>query len=147
MMLTNETADRMGVTDRLDPRQSILAGAKYLILLKESLPERITEPDKTWLALAAYNQGLGHLEDARRIARAKGMNPDSWADVKQTLPLLSRGGYMGVTRYGYARGGEAVIFVESIRNYYDILARLEPDYSPLLFGRGKLPEKLALLVN
>lgn len=147
MMLTNETADRMGVTDRLDPRQSILAGAKYLILLKESLPARIPEPDKTWLALAAYNQGLGHLEDARRIARAKGMNPDSWADVKQTLPLLSRGGYKGVTRYGYARGGEAVIFVESIRNYHDILTQLEPDYSPLLFGRESLPGKLALLFN
>lgn len=147
MMLTNETADRMGVTDRLDPRQSILAGAKYLTLLKESLPARIAEPDKTWLALAAYNQGLGHLEDARRIAKAKGMNPDSWADVKQTLPLLSRGGYKGVMRYGYARGGEAVIFVESIRNYYDILAKLEPDYSPLLFGRKALPEKLALLFN
>jgi membrane-bound lytic murein transglycosylase F len=147
MMLTNDTADRMGVTDRLDPRQSILAGAKYLSLLKESLPARVAEPDKTWLALAAYNQGLGHLEDARRIAQAKGMNPDSWADVKQTLPLLSRGGYKGVMRYGYARGGEAVIFVESIRNYYDILARLESDYSPLLFGRGKLPDKLALLFN
>jgi len=147
MMLTNETADRMGVTDRLDPRQSILAGAKYLILLKDSLPERISEPDKTWLALAAYNQGLGHLEDARRIAKAKGKNPDRWADVKQTLPLLSRGGYKDVMRYGYARGGEAVIFVESIRNYYDILAKLEPDYSPLLFGRKAPPEKLALLVN
>jgi membrane-bound lytic murein transglycosylase F len=147
MMLTNETADRMGVTDRLDPRQSILAGAKYLTLLKESLPARIAEPDKTWLALAAYNQGLGHLEDARRIAKSKGMNPDSWADVKQTLPLLSRGGYKGVMRYGYARGGEAVSFVESMRNYYDILAKLEPDYSPLLFGRKALPEKLALLFN
>lgn len=147
MMLTNETADRMGVTDRLDPKQSILAGAKYLTLLKESLPARIAEPDKTWLALAAYNQGLGHLEDARRIAKSKGMNPDSWADVKQTLPLLSRGGYKGVMRYGYARGGEAVIFVESIRNYYDILAKLEPDYSPLLFGRNAFPEKLALFFN
>lgn len=147
MMLTNETADRMGVTDRLDPKQSILAGAKYLTLLKESLPARIAEPDRTWLALAGYNQGLGHLEDARRIAQAKGMNPDSWADVKQTLPLLSRGGYRGVMRYGYARGGEAVIFVESIRNYYDILARLESDYSPLLFGRESLPEKIALLFN
>lgn len=147
MMLTNETADRMGVTDRLDPKQSILAGAKYLTLLKESLPARIAEPDKTWLALAAYNQGLGHVEDARRIAKSKGMNADSWADVKQTLPLLSRGGYKGVMRYGYARGGEAVIFVESIRNYYDILAKLEPDYSPLLFGRKALPEKLALLFN
>lgn len=143
MMLTNETADRMGVTDRLDARQSILAGAKYLSLLKDSLPERIPEPDKTWLALAAYNQGLGHLEDARRIAQAKGMNPDSWADVKQTLPLLARGGYRGITKYGYARGNEAVLFVESIRNYYDILARLEPDYQPPLFGSGKMEEKLA----
>jgi membrane-bound lytic murein transglycosylase F len=137
MMLTNETADRMGVTDRLDARQSILAGAKYLNLLKDSLPPRIPEPDRTWLALAAYNQGQGHLEDARRIAHAKGMNPDSWADVKETLPLLSRGGYKGITRYGYARGGEAVIFVESIRNYYDILARLEPAFSPYLIGEGE----------
>jgi membrane-bound lytic murein transglycosylase F len=110
-------------------------------LLKGSLPDRIAEPDKTWLALAAYNQGLGHLEDARRIAKARSMNPDSWADVKQTLPLLSRGGYKGVMRYGYARGGEAVIFVESIRNYYDILARLESDYTPYLIGENETPPR------
>lgn len=144
MMLTSETADRMGVNNRLDARQSILAGAKYLNVLKESLPARIEEPDKTWLALAAYNQGLGHLEDARRIAQAKGMNPDRWADVKQTLPLLARGGYKGVARFGYARGGEAVIFVESIRNYFDILAKLEPDYTPYLFGLREHPRTVAL---
>lgn len=141
MMLTGETADRMGITDRLDARQSIIGGAKYLVLLKDALPDRIPEPDRTWLALAAYNQGIGHLEDARRIAQARNLNPDSWADVKQTLPLLARGGYEKVTKYGYARGGEAVIFVESIRNYYDILLRLEPEHKPLLMGqrsRGKL---------
>jgi len=144
MMLTAETADRMGVTDRLDAQQSILAGARYLTLLKDTLPERIPEPDRTWLALAAYNQGQGHMEDARRIAQAKGMNPDSWADVKQTLPLLARGGYKGVTRYGYARGGEAVIFVESIRNYYDILLQLEHEHKPLLFGKTRGLNTLAL---
>lgn len=143
MMLTGDTADRMGITDRLDARQSILGGAKYLVLLKDSLPDRIAEPDRTWLALAAYNQGIGHLEDARRIAHAKGMNPDIWADVKQTLPLLSRGGFEQFTKYGYARGGEAVIFVESIRNYHDILLRLEKEHKPLLMG-GKNRSKLAL---
>lgn len=143
MMLTGETADRMGISDRLDARQSILGGAKYLALLKDSLPDRISEPDRTWLALAAYNQGLGHIEDARRIAQAKGLNPDSWADVKQTLPLLARGGFEQFTKYGYARGGEAVIFVESIRNYYDILLRLEKEHKPLLMG-GKNRNKLAL---
>jgi len=136
MMLTGETADRMGVADRLDARQSILGGARYLVLMKETLPDRIPEPDRTWLALAAYNQGQGHMEDARRIAQARGGSPDSWADVKQALPYLSRGTYAKAMKYGYARGGEALHFAENIRNYYDILLRLEPEYKPL-FNLGK----------
>lgn len=131
MMLTGETADRMGVTDRLDARQSILGGARYLVLMKDALPDRIPEPDRTWLALAAYNQGQGHMEDARRIAQARGGSPDSWADVKQALPYLSRGTYARAMKYGYARGGEALHFAENIRNYYDILLRLEPEHKPL----------------
>ncbi|MEW5966974.1 MAG: membrane-bound lytic murein transglycosylase MltF [Pseudomonadota bacterium] len=132
MMLTTATADRMGVDNRLDARQSILGGARYLALMKDALPARIPEPDRTWLALAAYNQGQGHMEDARRIAQARGGNPDSWADVKEALPYLSRGTYSRVMKYGYARGGEALHFAENIRNYYDILLRLEPEYDPLI---------------
>ncbi len=143
MMLTGETADRLGITNRLDARQSILGGARYLALMKEALPARIPEPDRTWLALAAYNQGQGHLEDARRIAQARGGSPDSWADVKEALPYLSRGTYARTMKYGYARGHEALGFAENIRNYYDILQRLEPEYDPLVnLGRnaGSLPE-------
>jgi membrane-bound lytic murein transglycosylase F len=132
MMLTGETADRMGVKDRLNARQSIIGGARYLALMKDSLPPRIPEPDRTWLALAAYNQGQGHMEDARRIAQARGGNPDSWADVKEALPFLARGTYSKAMKYGYARGGEALHFAENIRNYYDILLRLEPEYNPLI---------------
>ena len=132
MMLTGETADRMGVSNRLDARQSILGGARYLALLKDALPSRIPEPDRTWLALAAYNIGQGHLEDARRIAQARGGDPDSWIDVKAALPYLSRGTYTRVMRYGYARGHEALRLAENIRNYYDILLRLEPEYDPLI---------------
>ena len=142
MMLTGQTADRMGITNRLDARQSILGGARYLALMKESLPARIPEPDRTWLALAAYNQGQGHMEDARRIAQARGGSPDSWADVKEALPYLSRGTYSSVMKYGYARGGEALHFAENIRNYYDILLRLEPEYNPL-FNLGRSEEDLA----
>jgi membrane-bound lytic murein transglycosylase F len=142
MMLTADTADRMGVNNRLDPRQSIIGGARYLALLKESIPSDIPEPDRTWLALAAYNQGLGHMLDARRIAEARGGNPDSWLDVKQALPLLSRGGYSHVTRYGYARGFEALGFAESVRNYYDILLRLEPAFDPVM-NLGGAPRKFA----
>jgi membrane-bound lytic murein transglycosylase F len=125
MMLTEDTADRMKVKNRLDARESVIAGAKYLVMLKEQMPDRIPEPDRTWLALAAYNQGYGHLEDARILTKRAGLNPDSWADVKKWMPLLNRLEYYETLKHGYARGGEAVILAESIRSYYDMLKRLE----------------------
>ncbi len=126
MMLTGDTADQMKVGNRLDARESILAGAEYLLLLKDQLPDRIPEPDRTWLALAAYNQGSSHLEDARILTMRARLNPDSWADVKKWMPLLNQPKYYKTLKHGYARGGEAVILVESIRSYYDMLKRLEP---------------------
>jgi membrane-bound lytic murein transglycosylase F len=130
MMLTAETADRMKVTDRLDARQNIVAGARYLVELKETLPDRIAEPDRTWLALAAYNIGYGHLEDARVLARRQGLNPDLWVDVKRMLPLLSRYEYYSTAKYGFCRGGEALVLTENIRSYHDILVRFEAPHEP-----------------
>ncbi|MBI3903738.1 MAG: membrane-bound lytic murein transglycosylase MltF [Nitrosomonadales bacterium] len=132
MMLTEETADRMHVENRLDARASILAGARYLELLKEQLPPRIANEERTWLALAAYNQGIGHLEDARVLAARNGLNPDSWTDVKKTMPLLAQPEYIDQTKHGYARGGEAVVLVETVHLYYDMLKRLNPRDMPSL---------------
>jgi membrane-bound lytic murein transglycosylase F len=128
MMLTEDTARRMRVVDRLDPRQSILAGARYIADLKRALPERIHEPDRTWIALAAFNIGIGHLEDARVLAAKRKLSPDSWSDLKKTLPLLAQPDAADGTKYGLARGGGAVVFVETVRAYYDVLLRLQPPY-------------------
>ncbi len=125
MMLTDETADRMKVTNRLDARQSIHGGAKYIALLRDTVPQRIPEPDRTWLALAAYNQGYGHLEDARILTARLGLNPDSWLDVRKAYPKLREPEYYETMKHGFCRGDEAVQFVENIRNYTDILMRLE----------------------
>lgn len=132
MMLTSDTADSLGVSNRLDPKESIPAGARYYQGLKDSLPSRIEEPDRTWMALAAYNTGRGHLEDARVLAQQLKFNPDSWTDLKKTLPLLSKPAYSKNAKHGYARGGEAVIFTENTRTYYDILAKFEVPYKPVL---------------
>jgi membrane-bound lytic murein transglycosylase F len=131
MMLTEDTADAMGVTDRLDPKQSIIGGAKYFLGQQESLPPRIAEPDRTWFALAAYNVGYGHLEDARVLAQRQGLNPNAWPDLKKSLPLLSKAEFHSSVKHGYARGGEPVIFTENIRTYYDILLKYEKPYRPL----------------
>lgn len=122
MMLTNRTAAEMGVEDRTNAEASIRAGAAYLRKLYDRIPERIADPDRTWLAVAAYNVGMGHVEDARVLTQKQGGNPDSWADVRQRLPLLRKPEYYSSTRHGYARGGmQSVIYVRHIRRYYDLL--------------------------
>jgi membrane-bound lytic murein transglycosylase F len=130
MMLTADTADRMGVTDRLDPKQSIPAGAKYISQMIETIPERVPQPDRTYMALAAYNIGYSHVEDARVLAQRLKLNPDSWADVKKTLLMLNNPNYYVNAKYGYCSGGAPVIFVESIRSYHNILVRYQPSHNP-----------------
>ncbi len=130
MMLTEDTADRMGVSDRLDPKQSIPAGAKYVNLMLESIPSRVPEPDRTYMSLASYNIGYAHVEDARVLAQRLKLNPDSWADVKKTLVMLNNPKYYVNAKYGYCGCGQPVIFVESIRSYHNILLRNQPSYTP-----------------
>lgn len=126
MMLTEETADRMGVRNRLDPSESILAGARYLNILKDQQNNEVAEPDRTWLSLAAYNIGPGHFNAARRLAGKLGADARTWLAMKRVLPLLAKPEYYSHLISGRARGGEAVILVENIRSYYDILVRNEP---------------------
>jgi membrane-bound lytic murein transglycosylase F len=121
MMLTLPTAKELGVKNRLDPAQSLRGGARYLKNMKRRLPNDIAEPDLTWFALAAYNIGLGHLEDARVITQRQGGDPHLWADVSEHLPLLQKSKYYQNARYGYARGSEPVTYVKNIRHYYSIL--------------------------
>jgi len=121
MMLTRNTAREVKVVDRTDPEQSLRGGAQYFLHLKKRIDERVSEPDRTWFALAAYNIGLGHLEDARLLTQRLGKNPNHWQDVQEHLPLLQKRQYYRTVRYGYARGNEAVIFVRNIRKYLRIL--------------------------
>lgn len=130
MMLTEDTADRLKVTDRLDPKQAIPAGARYLADLRDQLPRDVQEPDRTWMALAAYNLGYGHLNGARTIAPSEGIDAQWWVAMKSLLPKLSQPAYAARLKAGPARGSEAVQFVENVRSYYDILQRFQPEYDP-----------------
>ncbi|MGI2259548.1 membrane-bound lytic murein transglycosylase MltF [Shewanella sp. GXUN23E] len=125
MMLTLPTAKQMGISNRLDPEQSIRGGAKYLSNILSRLPDSIPEDQRMWFALASYNIGMGHVEDARKLAQSMGLNPSSWGDVKQVLPLLQKRKHYSKTRYGYARGSEAAHYVDNIRRYYDTLVWLD----------------------
>ncbi len=121
MMLTRKTARDMGVRNRLDPAQSIIGGTRYLATLHGRVGDEVPEPDRMFMALAAYNVGWGHLEDARNLAARFGKDPNSWPDVRSTLPLLRLKKYYNQLPHGYARGAEPVQYVDRIRTYHRIL--------------------------
>ncbi len=121
MMLTTLTAKEMGVKNRTDALDSLRGGTRYFKSIQRQMPPDINEPDRTWFALAAYNIGLGHMEDARVITERQGKDPDKWADVKEFLPLLQKQQWFEHTKNGYARGKEPVRYVQNVRYYYNLL--------------------------
>ncbi len=121
MMLTLDTAEYLNIDDRLDPRNSIFGGAQYFARQTERVADTVPEPDRTWMALAAYNVGFNHLKSAQQITEWQGGNPNRWIDVSESLPLLSQRKWYSRVPTGYARGWEPVLYVNNIRQYYNIL--------------------------
>ncbi len=121
MMLTLATADYLDIEDRMDPESSIFGGARFFARQTERIPDSVVEPDRTWMALAAYNVGFYHIKDARQIVEWQGGDPDTWIDLSQALPLLAKRKWYSRVKYGYARGWEPVLYVNNIRSYYNIL--------------------------
>jgi len=121
MMLTQATADYLGIDDREDPGTSIAGGARYYARQTERVADTVAEPDRTWMALAAYNVGFNHIKDARMIVEWQGGDPDTWVDISAALPLLAQRKWYSQVPYGYARGWEPVLYVNNIRAYYNIL--------------------------
>jgi membrane-bound lytic murein transglycosylase F len=126
MMLTNSTAGVFGVENRNDAAESIGAGSRYFMNIYNRLDD-IPDPDRTWFALAAYNVGYGHLQDARRLARRQGLDDTRWMIIKDMLPLLTKKEYYSQVPHGYARGWAPVVYVNNVRTYYEILTWLTLD--------------------
>ncbi len=122
MQLTQTTAKEMGIKNRIDPVQSINGGVKYLKKLHDRY-EDIQGFDRTLFTLAGYNVGPGHILDAMEIARQKGLDPNRWSSLEQTLPLLRQAKFYKDTTYGYCRGTEPIRFVRRVLTYYDIIKR------------------------
>ncbi|MEW5804808.1 MAG: membrane-bound lytic murein transglycosylase MltF [bacterium] len=148
MQLTLVTAREMGIDNRLDPSQNIMAGVKYLRYLY-NLYNKSPEQDRLLISLASYNVGRRHILDAQELARRMNLNPNLWSSIKKTLPLLSRSKYYRQSRYGYCRGSLAVRYVQRIMVYYDILRRkavdmarnneMRPDQQQYLIGSASSP--------
>ena len=146
MQITMATAGELGI-DRLDPVQSIKGGSEYLKQLYDRLePYNLSRWDRWFFALAAYNQGWGHLRDAMKLSKELGDSGRTWRELKKALPLLARAEYYKQAEHGYARGWEGVDYVDSIRYYYYVLnglivlSRPEAENLPALIPSVALSE-------
>ena len=130
MMLTKATAEYLDIEDRMDPATSIAGGGRFYARQTERIPDSVEEPDRTWMALAAYNVGFNHIKDARQIVEWQGGDPDKWVDLSEALPLLAQKKWYSRVPYGYARGWEPVLYVNNVRAYYNIINWLTENEDP-----------------
>jgi membrane-bound lytic murein transglycosylase F len=113
------TANEFGIKELYDPDSGLRAGMQYLSWLRKRFEPELDIGERTWFALAAYNAGIGHVRDARRLARTKGWDPDLWfGSVEKSMLLLSKKEYARDAKHGYVRGHEPVSYVRQIRDRY-----------------------------
>jgi membrane-bound lytic murein transglycosylase F len=119
MMLTQSTAEYMDVENRANANQSIRGGAAYYREIADGIPESVREPDRTWMALAAYNMGPAWIDRARTLTDMAGENPDRWLDVSRQLRAMA----IDARRNGRAgpQASQALLYVQEVRRYYDTL--------------------------
>jgi membrane-bound lytic murein transglycosylase F len=118
MQMTNATLEEVGVQDPENPTETILAGARYLNTLRAQFVDMGYGPnDAMLLALASFNVGFGHVQDAIDLMREDENDLPSWLGVRAALPLLARADVASATRYGACRGAEAVDVVDKGRYF------------------------------
>ena len=120
MMLTQDTAKLMGVKNRTLPKDSIKGGAAYFKQILTKLPASVQEPDRTWMALAAYNMGPGHMIAARKLTRKLQGDPNSWLDVSRNLTTVAKNNRAAGKPVPDV--AQALHYVQQVRRYYDAIA-------------------------
>ncbi|MEM7410174.1 MAG: transporter substrate-binding domain-containing protein [Myxococcota bacterium] len=113
------TARSVGLPNVEHPETGIHAGIRYLARLRGRLEDSLSVADRNWLALAAYNAGEGHLADARRLARERGLDPNRWFGHVETAMLAKRSRSVAAkSPMGYCRCDEPVRYVRAVRDRY-----------------------------
>ena len=123
-----ETAERLGITANLeDPETNLRAGVQTLAGILSALEPGLDPRQRVRFALAGYTLGLGHLLDARRLARERGLDPNRWSGhVEQAFALLEKAKFAARTRHGYCRGKDAVNYVNQVQSQYEDYASIMP---------------------
>ncbi len=119
MQMLPRTGKQFGYSDVRPPHKNVAASVDFIEWLGERFPDDLPIEERLYFTLAAYNAGHAHVQDARRLARQLGKDPDRWfGHVEKAMLLLSQPRYARQARFGYVRGSEPVNYVREIRERY-----------------------------
>lgn len=134
------TGKEMGFVNLKDPDEGTHAGVRYMSKLIDQFEKDLPFKQRVRFALASYNAGKGHVEDARRIAKEQGLNPDKWfGNVEKAMLLLMEPKYSKKARHGYCRGEEPVKYVSEIQSRYDNYLTVVKDFGVTTDGGPSAP--------
>lgn len=127
MQILPAVAEMEGVTDMTDPEENIRAGVKHFkryfgILKGETLEDTLK------INLAAYNAGIAHINDAKKLALYFNMNPRQWKSLEITLPLLETEEFQPFINHGYCQGNSVVSYVKKVFKTYQNYRIAHPDF-------------------
>lgn len=134
MQIMPATAVELEIDDRSDPEQSLRGGTRYLEQLYGSFDHVPDSLERMKFTMAAFNAGLGHVEDARRLAEKRGLDPNMWDEnVADMILALSfpKNFNDPVVRYGYVRGIEPYTYISQIMERYGHYVRFIEEHSKL----------------
>jgi membrane-bound lytic murein transglycosylase F len=125
MQLMPRTARSLGIRNIEKPANSILAGIRYMDWLRDRFSDELPVSERLWFSLAAYNAGVGHVHDARRLAKSIGRDPNRWfAHTENAMLLLAQKKYASKARYGFVNGEEPVNYVRDIKQRFEAYVEL-----------------------
>ncbi len=148
MQLLPSTAVENGCDDPFEPSCAVRAAARYLgrLAKQQSKPlptvvagvdggfvfagavddsRTVAFKDRVRFALASYNAGAAHVDDARVLAAREGLDPDRWfGHVEQAMLLLEKPRYYTTVPHGFARASETIAYVSEIQSRFDAYVAL-----------------------
>jgi membrane-bound lytic murein transglycosylase F len=124
MQLMPTTANRFGASEASNPESNIRAGVRFIDWIDDQLVDSIPDSEeRIKFVLAAYNVGLGHIQDAQRLAKAHGKNPYVWSGQVDTFLIhKSNPEYytQDMVKYGFCQGKMACNYVDEVMERYQI---------------------------
>ena len=121
MQFMPNTGPHYGVYPDSPPEVQIMGGTRKLMADEKYWTQITDELQRKKFALASYNSGRGHINDAQRLAKKHGLNPLVWDNnVEKMLLNLSKQEFYQdeVVRHGMVRSRTTYKYVRQVIERY-----------------------------